>query len=159
MPPPACDRSGTPTRRSKGHDRKDLPLETCNQFYHPRTNAFKFRARGARGEVRLACGCVGEGLGPPWRYFGEDLCTSPMPIDVGMFSDGPIFLGALYFAVNDLAAVSLLGSPEGPPSNRRRKIASSTRSRADWPTGERKSAIVDSLIEHVVQAPLRDRGA
>jgi hypothetical protein len=56
--------SGKPTRPSKGHDREDLPLETRIQFSHPHTNAFKFRACGTRREVRLACGCVGEGALP-----------------------------------------------------------------------------------------------
>jgi hypothetical protein len=34
--------------RSKGHGRKDLPLETRNQFSHPHANAFKFHTCGAR---------------------------------------------------------------------------------------------------------------
>jgi hypothetical protein len=38
---------------SKGHDRKDLPLETSIQFSHLHANVLKFRARGARCEVRV----------------------------------------------------------------------------------------------------------
>jgi hypothetical protein len=56
-----------------------LALETCIQFSHLHTNAFRFRACGARREVRLACGCVGEGALPSdirfaaftARMFGE----------------------------------------------------------------------------------------
>ena len=49
---------------SAGGDRKDLPLETRIQFSHLHANALKFRACGARREVRVACGCVGEGALP-----------------------------------------------------------------------------------------------
>ena len=49
---------------SKGRDRKDLPLETRIQFSHLHANALKFRACGARREVRVACGYVGEGALP-----------------------------------------------------------------------------------------------
>jgi hypothetical protein len=49
---------------SKGHDRKDLPLETRIQFSHLHANVLKFRARGARCEVRVARGYVGEGALP-----------------------------------------------------------------------------------------------
>src|SRR5437763_2168014 len=48
-------------RQSKGGDCKDLPLKARIQFSHLHTNALKFRACGARGEVGVACGCVGEG--------------------------------------------------------------------------------------------------
>jgi len=51
-------------RQSKGRDRKDLPLETRIQFSHLHANALKFRACGARREVRVACGYVGEGALP-----------------------------------------------------------------------------------------------
>src|SRR5262249_21958360 len=49
---------------SAGGDRKDLPLETRIQLSHLHANALKFRACGARREVRVACGCVGEGALP-----------------------------------------------------------------------------------------------
>src|SRR5262245_54155452 len=49
---------------SAGGDRKDLPLETRIQLSHLHANALKFRACGARREVRIACGCVGEGALP-----------------------------------------------------------------------------------------------
>ena len=49
---------------SKGRVRKDLPLETRIQFSHLHANALKFRACGARREVRIACGSVGEGALP-----------------------------------------------------------------------------------------------
>src|SRR5262249_46600851 len=49
---------------SAGGDRKDLPLETRIQLSHLHANALKFRARGARRKVRVACGCVGEGALP-----------------------------------------------------------------------------------------------
>ena len=45
-------------RQSKGRDRKDLPLETRIQFSHLHANALKFRACGARREVRVAAGAV-----------------------------------------------------------------------------------------------------
>jgi hypothetical protein len=51
-------------RQSKGHDRKDLPLETHIQFSHLHANAFKFRACSACRQVRVACSCVGEGALP-----------------------------------------------------------------------------------------------
>jgi len=41
-----------------------LPLETRIQFSHLHPNALKFRACGARREVRIACGSVGEGALP-----------------------------------------------------------------------------------------------
>src|SRR5262245_31803298 len=50
--------------RTAGGDRKDLPLETRIQLSHLHANALKFRACGARREVRVACGCVGEGALP-----------------------------------------------------------------------------------------------
>ena len=50
--------------QSKCGDRKDLPLETRIQFSHLYANALKFRACGARCEVRVACGDVGEGALP-----------------------------------------------------------------------------------------------
>src|SRR5260370_11975784 len=51
-------------RQSKGRGRKDLPLETRVQFPHLHANARGFRACGARREVRVACGYVGEGALP-----------------------------------------------------------------------------------------------
>src|SRR5438876_3785540 len=65
--------------RSKCGNRKDLPLETRIQFSHLYANALKFRACGARREVRVACGYVGEGTLPsdiglaavPARMFDE----------------------------------------------------------------------------------------
>src|SRR5262249_60479509 len=45
-------------------DRKDLPLETRIQFSHLYANALKFRACGARCDVHIACGDVGEGALP-----------------------------------------------------------------------------------------------
>ena len=51
-------------RQSKGHDRKDLSLETRIQFSHLHANAFKFRACSACRQVRVACCCVGEGALP-----------------------------------------------------------------------------------------------
>ena len=51
-------------RQSKGSYRKDLPLETGIQFSHLHSNAFKCRTCRARGEVRLACCCVGESALP-----------------------------------------------------------------------------------------------
>src|SRR5262245_12198520 len=51
-------------RQSKGRDREDLPLETRIQFSHLHANALKFRACGARREVRIACGQVGQGALP-----------------------------------------------------------------------------------------------
>src|SRR5215475_3868456 len=50
--------------QSKCGDRKDLPLETRIQFSHLYANALKFRACGARCEVCVACGDVGEGALP-----------------------------------------------------------------------------------------------
>src|SRR5262249_44243283 len=50
--------------QSKCGDRKDLPLETRIQFSHLYANALKFRTCGARCEVRVACGDVGEGALP-----------------------------------------------------------------------------------------------
>jgi len=50
--------------QSKCSNRKDLPLETRIQFSHLYANALKFRACGARREVRIACGSVGEGALP-----------------------------------------------------------------------------------------------
>jgi hypothetical protein len=41
-----------------------LPLKTRIQFSHLHANALKFRACGARREVRIACGSVGEGALP-----------------------------------------------------------------------------------------------
>jgi hypothetical protein len=66
-------------RQLKGHDRKDLPLETRIQFSHLHANAFKFRACSACRQVGFACGCVGEGALPsdirlaaiPARMFDE----------------------------------------------------------------------------------------
>src|SRR6266480_2812326 len=49
---------------SNGGDRKDLPLETRIQFSHLHADALKFRTRGARREVCVACGYVGEGALP-----------------------------------------------------------------------------------------------
>ena len=51
-------------RQSKGRDRKDLPLETRIQFSHLHADPLKFRACGARREVGVACGYVGEGALP-----------------------------------------------------------------------------------------------
>src|SRR6516164_8280752 len=51
-------------RQSKCGDRKDLPIETRIQFSHLYANALKFRACGARCEVCVACGDVGEGALP-----------------------------------------------------------------------------------------------
>ena len=51
-------------RQSKGRDCKDLPLETRVQFPHLHANALEFRTCGARREVRVACGNVGEGALP-----------------------------------------------------------------------------------------------
>jgi len=51
-------------RQLKRRDRKDLPLKTRIQFSHLHANALKFRAYGARCEVRVACGQVGEGALP-----------------------------------------------------------------------------------------------
>src|SRR5262249_28981707 len=50
--------------QSKCGDRKDLPLETRIQLSHLYANALKFRTCGARCEVRVACGDVGEGALP-----------------------------------------------------------------------------------------------
>src|SRR5262249_58586811 len=50
--------------QSKRGNRKDLPLETRKQFSHLYANALKFRACGARCEVRVAGGDVGEGALP-----------------------------------------------------------------------------------------------
>src|SRR5262249_46376840 len=65
--------------QSKCGDRKDLPLEARIQFSHLYANALKFRACGARREVRVARGCVGKrtlpsNSGPaaiPARMFDE----------------------------------------------------------------------------------------
>jgi hypothetical protein len=44
--------------------RKDLPLEPRIAFSHPDAKAFKFRARGARREVRVAADYLGKGALP-----------------------------------------------------------------------------------------------
>src|SRR5689334_8621279 len=41
-------------RQSKGHGRKDLPLEPRVQFSHLHANAFKFCACSARRQIRVA---------------------------------------------------------------------------------------------------------
>src|SRR5262249_28040908 len=51
-------------RQSKRRDRKDLPLETRIELPHLHANARKFGACGARREVGVARGDVGEGALP-----------------------------------------------------------------------------------------------
>src|SRR5262244_1081714 len=101
--------SGVPTRQSKGHDRKDLPLETRIQFSHPHTNAFKFGACGARRKVRLACGCVGEGALPSDIRFAAVTARMFDEYFTGRKPDREAYGGSLTSLIEDVGSQTGLG--------------------------------------------------
>ena len=53
-----------------------MPFETHKRFPHLHSNALKCRTCRARREVRLTCGCVGEGALP--RYISLASITTKM---------------------------------------------------------------------------------
>src|SRR5262249_11633753 len=96
-------------RQSKGHDRKDLPLETRIQFSHLRANAFKFRACGARCQIRVACGCVGEGALPSDIRFAAVTARMFDEYFTGWKSDRDAHGGSLTSLFEDLRGQTRLG--------------------------------------------------
>jgi hypothetical protein len=128
-------------RQSSGRGREDLPLETRIQFSHLHANALEFRACGARREVRVARGCVGEGALP--SDIGLAAITARMFDEyfTGWKPDRDAHGGSLASYIEDIGGQTRLGVvmcafdyPDG--ANRGdRALSEDGNRRCDWQSG------------------------
>src|SRR6266404_2364801 len=96
-------------RQSKGRGGKDLPLETRVQFPHLHANALEFRACGARREVRVACGYVGEGALPSYIRLAAVTARIFNEYFPGWKPDREAHGGSLASHIEDLGGQTRLG--------------------------------------------------
>jgi hypothetical protein len=123
-------------RQSKGRDRKDLPLETRIQFSHLHANALKFRACGARREVRIACGSVGEDALPSDIRLAAVTARMFDEYFTGWKPDREAHSGSLASYIEDLGGQTRLGvvlcAFDYPDGASRGDLSENGNRRCDW---------------------------